>query len=175
MGFSLYYFTYSTWEGRQVYMEDLYVQPNFRGRGIGSKVGWIMQVSIEIKSSRSCGRPWSEMHWTSDVLGAISQSWIGISPALTTIRGRVQWTSQRRRAGNRSGWQKVSWRSSWVNNVTQWLPCLPEKSIFCTNMRILKQTFFSMIFNNECILIFWINSCQFWTQHSSLAIEYLNS
>ena len=39
MGFSLYYFTYSTWEGRQVYMEDLYVQPNFRGRGIGSKVG----------------------------------------------------------------------------------------------------------------------------------------
>ena len=32
-------FTYSTWEGKQVYMEDLYVQPHHRSKGIGTKVG----------------------------------------------------------------------------------------------------------------------------------------
>ena len=44
VGFSLYYFTYSTWEGRQVYMEDLYVQPQYRGKGIGSKVTIFVQI-----------------------------------------------------------------------------------------------------------------------------------
>ena len=38
VGFTLYYYTYSTWEGKQVYMEDLYVQPSFRSQGIGTKV-----------------------------------------------------------------------------------------------------------------------------------------
>ena len=37
VGFSMYCFTYS-WKGKQVYMEDLYVQPHFRGKGIGTKV-----------------------------------------------------------------------------------------------------------------------------------------
>ena len=39
VGFVLYNFTYSTWEGKQVYMEDLYVQPQHRSKGIGTKVG----------------------------------------------------------------------------------------------------------------------------------------
>jgi len=53
VGFSLYYFTYSTWEGKQVYMEDLYVQPQYRGAGIGSKL-WkgVVQHSLDIGCSR---------------------------------------------------------------------------------------------------------------------------
>ncbi|XP_062845013.1 LOW QUALITY PROTEIN: diamine acetyltransferase 2b [Trichomycterus rosablanca] len=35
VGYALYYYTYSTWRGRCVYMEDLYVMPEFRGKGIG--------------------------------------------------------------------------------------------------------------------------------------------
>jgi GNAT superfamily N-acetyltransferase len=35
-GFALYFFNYSTWEGRPgLYLEDLFVQPEFRGLGIG--------------------------------------------------------------------------------------------------------------------------------------------
>ncbi|XP_060137912.1 thialysine N-epsilon-acetyltransferase isoform X1 [Zootoca vivipara] len=30
VGFGLYFFTYSTWKGRNIYMEDLYVMPEFR-------------------------------------------------------------------------------------------------------------------------------------------------
>ncbi|XP_047657630.1 thialysine N-epsilon-acetyltransferase-like [Tachysurus fulvidraco] len=35
IGFSMYFYTYSSWKGRAVYMEDLYVMPEFRGKGIG--------------------------------------------------------------------------------------------------------------------------------------------
>ena len=38
MGFALFFFTYSTWEGKSVFMEDLYVQPSHRGKGVGTKV-----------------------------------------------------------------------------------------------------------------------------------------
>ena len=38
VGFALFFFTYSTWEGKCVFMEDLYVQPEQRGKGIGTKV-----------------------------------------------------------------------------------------------------------------------------------------
>ncbi|XP_029304684.1 diamine acetyltransferase 2-like isoform X3 [Cottoperca gobio] len=35
VGYALYFYTYSTWKGRSVYLEDLYVMPEFRGKGIG--------------------------------------------------------------------------------------------------------------------------------------------
>ncbi|XP_038624609.1 thialysine N-epsilon-acetyltransferase [Tachyglossus aculeatus] len=38
VGFGLYYFIYSTWKGRSIYLEDLYVMPEYRGQGIGSKI-----------------------------------------------------------------------------------------------------------------------------------------
>ncbi|XP_028252930.1 diamine acetyltransferase 2-like [Parambassis ranga] len=35
IGYALYFYTYSSFSGRAVYMEDLYVMPEFRGEGIG--------------------------------------------------------------------------------------------------------------------------------------------
>ncbi|CAL8241604.1 unnamed protein product [Merluccius merluccius] len=35
IGFALYFYSYSSWKGRSVYMEDLYVMAEFRGKGIG--------------------------------------------------------------------------------------------------------------------------------------------
>ena len=35
-GFALWYLTFSTWVGRHgIYLEDLFVRPAFRGRGVG--------------------------------------------------------------------------------------------------------------------------------------------
>src|SRR5271154_3347094 len=34
-GFALYFSYYSTWRGAGLYLEDLFVRPDFRGRGIG--------------------------------------------------------------------------------------------------------------------------------------------
>ena len=34
-GFALFFPVYSTWKGRAMHLEDLFVRPRFRGRGIG--------------------------------------------------------------------------------------------------------------------------------------------
>src|SRR5690554_842430 len=34
-GMALYYISYSTWKGRCLYLEDLYIQPAYRSGGIG--------------------------------------------------------------------------------------------------------------------------------------------
>ena len=34
-GFALFFPVYSTWRGRSMHLEDLFVRPRFRGRGIG--------------------------------------------------------------------------------------------------------------------------------------------
>ncbi|XP_076311316.1 thialysine N-epsilon-acetyltransferase-like [Tachypleus tridentatus] len=36
VGYVLYFFSYSTWEGRSIDVQDLYVSLQYRGRGIGS-------------------------------------------------------------------------------------------------------------------------------------------
>lgn len=38
VGYALYFYTYSTWDGRVLYMEDLYVKPEFRGTKIGTQL-----------------------------------------------------------------------------------------------------------------------------------------
>ncbi|XP_062861887.1 thialysine N-epsilon-acetyltransferase-like [Trichomycterus rosablanca] len=35
IGYSIYFYSYNSWKGRSVFMEDLYVMPEFRGKGIG--------------------------------------------------------------------------------------------------------------------------------------------
>uniref|UniRef100_A0A8C6SEL9 Spermidine/spermine N1-acetyltransferase family member 2b n=1 Tax=Neogobius melanostomus TaxID=47308 RepID=A0A8C6SEL9_9GOBI len=52
VGYGLYYYTYSTWKGRSVYLEDLYVMPEFRGNGIGKglmcKVAKVKCVRLQL-------------------------------------------------------------------------------------------------------------------------------
>ncbi|XP_021550471.1 thialysine N-epsilon-acetyltransferase isoform X1 [Neomonachus schauinslandi] len=48
VGYGLYYFIYSTWKGRNVYLEDIYVTPECRGQGIGSKIiKKVAQVALD--------------------------------------------------------------------------------------------------------------------------------
>jgi len=35
VGFALYFFVYSTWQGKALFLEDIYVQPQHRKQGIG--------------------------------------------------------------------------------------------------------------------------------------------
>jgi GNAT superfamily N-acetyltransferase len=35
IGMALYYYRYSTWKGKVLYLEDIYIQPAYRGKGIG--------------------------------------------------------------------------------------------------------------------------------------------
>uniref|UniRef100_A0A672YCR3 Diamine acetyltransferase 2-like n=1 Tax=Sphaeramia orbicularis TaxID=375764 RepID=A0A672YCR3_9TELE len=53
VGYALYFYTYSTWKGRSVYLEDLYVMPEFRGNGIGK--GLLSKVA-EVGKEKQCVR-----------------------------------------------------------------------------------------------------------------------
>jgi GNAT superfamily N-acetyltransferase len=61
-GFALWFFNYSTWQGRPgLYLEDLFVRPQFRGKGIG-KALLVHLAQIAIKEN--CGRfVWQVLDW----------------------------------------------------------------------------------------------------------------
>ena len=62
VGFALFFHNFSTFLGRTgIYLEDLYVQPHARGRGIGkAMLVRIGKVAVE----RGCGRvEWSVLDW----------------------------------------------------------------------------------------------------------------
>ncbi len=61
-GFAFYFFNYSTWLGRPgLYLEDLFVQPEFRGLGIGKAL--LAQVAA-IAVEKGCPRlQWEVLDW----------------------------------------------------------------------------------------------------------------
>jgi GNAT superfamily N-acetyltransferase len=62
VGFAFYFFNYSTWEGRPgLYLEDLFVVPEFRGWGIGKALlVHLARIAVE----KGCGRyQWQVLDW----------------------------------------------------------------------------------------------------------------
>ncbi|EDT02195.1 GCN5-related N-acetyltransferase [Burkholderia ambifaria IOP40-10] len=81
-GFAVYFFSYSTWLGRQgLYLEDLYVSPRFRGAGAGLR---LLKALARIAVDTGCGRfEWSVLDWNEPAIrfyesvGAAAQSeWV---------------------------------------------------------------------------------------------------
>ena len=62
IGFALYFPTFSTFVGRPgLYLEDLYVRPNMRGKGVGTL---LLQHVARLARERGCGRlEWSVLNW----------------------------------------------------------------------------------------------------------------
>lgn len=61
-GFAVYFFNYSTWQGRQgLYLEDLYVSPAHRNAGAGKAM---LRHLARIAVAQGCGRfEWSVLDW----------------------------------------------------------------------------------------------------------------
>ena len=62
VGFAVYFFNYSTWQGRQgMYLEDLYVSPAHRGTGAGKA---LLRHLAQVAVPTGCGRfEWSVLDW----------------------------------------------------------------------------------------------------------------
>ncbi|NEP78563.1 MAG: GNAT family N-acetyltransferase [Okeania sp. SIO3C4] len=68
VGFSLFFHNYSTFLTQPgIYIEDLFVLPEYRGRGIGKQlVSYVAQLAV----SRNCGRlEWSVLDWNKPAIG----------------------------------------------------------------------------------------------------------
>lgn len=66
-GFALYFFNYSTWLGRPgLYLEDLFVLPEYRGLGIGKA---LLQRVAAIAVERGCQRlQWEVLDWNTPAI-----------------------------------------------------------------------------------------------------------
>ena len=81
-GYAVFFTSYSTWLGRNgIYMEDLYVSPEFRGNGAGKA---LLRTIAQLAVKRECGRlEWSVLDWNQPAIdfylsiGALPQSeWV---------------------------------------------------------------------------------------------------
>ncbi|MDH5830958.1 GNAT family N-acetyltransferase [Luteimonas sp. M1R5S18] len=67
-GFALFFHNYSTFLARPgLYLEDLFVQPEHRGLGVGRR---LMAALARIAVARGCGRfEWSVLDWNAPAIG----------------------------------------------------------------------------------------------------------
>lgn len=84
-GFALFFHNYSTFLAQKgIYLEDLFVNPNLRGLGIGKS---LLQRLTEIALERNCGRlEWSVLDWNKPAIDFYIS--IGAKP-------NEEWTSYR--------------------------------------------------------------------------------
>jgi len=60
-GFALYYIRYSTWKGQRMYLEDILVTEQARGKGIGKLL--FDQLIEEAKERKLSGIVWQVLDW----------------------------------------------------------------------------------------------------------------
>ena len=66
-GFAFFFYNYSTWVGRPgLFLEDLFVSPEFRGKGIGKK---LLVHLAQLAVKENCGRfQWQVLDWNTPSL-----------------------------------------------------------------------------------------------------------
>lgn len=83
-GFALYYIRYSTWKGQRLYLEDFYVEPDFRRSGIGSML--FEHLILEAKERNLNGMVWQVLEWNEPALNfyrkinaSLDSEWVNCS------------------------------------------------------------------------------------------------
>lgn len=99
-GFALYFFNYSTWLGRPgLYLEDIFVHPEFRGLGIGKA---LLQRVAAIALEKGCLRlQWEVLDWNTPAIEFYRAMGAEFLDAWRNVR--VSGDALRRLAGGESG------------------------------------------------------------------------
>ena len=83
-GFGLYYIRYSTWKGCRMYLEDLLVTENMRGKGLGKMI--FDRLIEEAKEKKFKGITWQVLDWNEPAINfykkyitEFDSGWINVS------------------------------------------------------------------------------------------------
>ena len=61
VGFALYYIRYSTWKGQRMYLEDIVITENMRGKGLGGAL--FEKLIEEMHEKKLNGIVWQVLEW----------------------------------------------------------------------------------------------------------------
>lgn len=65
-GIALYYFKYSTWKGKCLFLEDIVVNDKFRGKGVGKL---LFDEVVTVAASHQCKRmEWQVLKWNTPAI-----------------------------------------------------------------------------------------------------------
>jgi GNAT superfamily N-acetyltransferase len=94
-GFAFFFYNYSTWQGKPgLYLEDLFVKPNFRGKGIGKS---LLLNLAKIAVAENCGRfQWQVLDWNTPAIDFYQS--LGAEMMSTWLTMRVSGDNLRRLA-----------------------------------------------------------------------------
>jgi GNAT superfamily N-acetyltransferase len=66
IGFTTYFFSYYSWTGKALYIDDLYVKENYRGNGIGSN---LFDALFQIAKEENCKKvKWQVSNWNTNAI-----------------------------------------------------------------------------------------------------------
>jgi GNAT superfamily N-acetyltransferase len=95
VGLSLYYWRYSTWKGKRLYLEDIIVTEKERGQGIGKMLfDRTMQKALE---ENCTGMMWQVLDWNEPAITfykkygtSMSQEWVNCTLEAEQIRSLLK-------------------------------------------------------------------------------------
>ncbi|XP_033759733.1 diamine acetyltransferase 2-like isoform X2 [Pecten maximus] len=66
IGYALYVYTFSTWDGRSAFLNDIYVTPDHRGKGIGTDL--LRTVAQDVLDNGCVLMEWCVLNWNSNAI-----------------------------------------------------------------------------------------------------------
>jgi GNAT superfamily N-acetyltransferase len=76
VGFAVFFPYYSTWRGSGIYLEDLYVRPEFRKRGIGTAL--LAQLAHKAREENCTFVRWAVLDWNEPALNLYASLGAGL-------------------------------------------------------------------------------------------------
>ena len=98
VGYALFFHNFSTFLGKRgLYLEDLYVRPNLRGSGLGTKM---LRALAALAVERQCGRfEWSVLDWNQQAIDFYEKMGATVLPDWRIVRITGESLDQLARAG----------------------------------------------------------------------------
>lgn len=95
VGMSLYYWRYSTWKGKRLYLEDIIVTESERGKGIGKQ---LFEETLKVALAEDCsGMVWQVLDWNTPAISfyekygaTISDEWLNCSLEVDKIKALTE-------------------------------------------------------------------------------------